>query len=115
MSLDEFNVKFGLRCNFLEFNGVIKAIPREWKNIIYSTNILELTEHEPSLWDIINAERPGKLLYNILIDRNNMMQIDEREFKELLMKMAKFQVFGCLRRIYFIWNHNGTKLRIREL
>ena len=118
LSLDEFNVKFGLRCNFLEFNGVIKAIPREWKTIIYNTNILELTEHEPSICDVINAERPGKLLYNILIDRNskkpiafyswnNMMQIDEREFKELLLnykisitdlKLCEFQ-YKLLHRI----------------
>ena len=77
MGLDEFNIKYGLKFNFLQYNSIIAAIKKYTNNLSITPkrdeilfqpalNIIMTTKSGPSLWKLVNYvfvedEHHGKL------------------------------------------------------
>ncbi len=61
LTLEQFNNQYGLHINFIQYYGVISAIPREWKII---RAMRPDTDSKPCMLDkICKAEKASKLAY----------------------------------------------------
>ena len=39
LTIEDFKAKFKIKCNFLQYSGIIYSIPSKWKNIIKNSSI----------------------------------------------------------------------------
>jgi hypothetical protein len=71
MDYMEFKNKYSIKTNFLEYEGLIKAIPKCWKEMLKTPEEqLDITKASPSLANkCLNSKKGSKVLYNILLER----------------------------------------------
>ena len=68
MTLEEFNNKYNLNVNFIDFHGLINAVPREWRQtILNSTPLEEVNNKYTNL--LKSIENPTKYFCRILIEK----------------------------------------------
>ena len=68
MTLEGFNNKYNLNVNFIDFHGLINAVPREWRQtILNSTPFEEVNNKYINL--LKSMEKPTKYFYRILIEK----------------------------------------------
>jgi len=68
MTLEGFNNKYNLNVNFIDFHGLINALPREWRQtILNSTPFEEVNNKYINL--LKSIEKPTKYFYRILIKK----------------------------------------------
>jgi hypothetical protein len=71
LSHQQFLDKFGnSTVSFIEFNGMIQAIPKEWKTSIanYGKNIKNNTQVADILETIMKLKKPSKIFLNLLVE-----------------------------------------------
>ena len=63
--------EFGLSIPFTKHNGILLAIPKEWKKMIKEHNIYNTADHEDyKLIDRIDdCEKPSKMIYETLVKK----------------------------------------------
>ena len=68
MTLEGFNNKYNLNVNFIDFLGLINAVPREWRQtILNSTPFEEVNNKYINL--LKSIEKPTTYFYRILIEK----------------------------------------------
>ena len=91
LSFENFKCKFGVRCAFLDYAGVLAAIPKAWKSEIVG-NIAK-GDGEP-LKTLSNG-------HDISSTRNALLMLAERSFSlpivEINLKKTSAECKGCLR------------------
>jgi hypothetical protein len=66
--LKGFNNKHNLNVNFIDFHGLINAVPREWKQTILNSTPFEDVNNK-YIYFLKSIEKPTKYFYRILIER----------------------------------------------
>ena len=67
LTFNGFQQKFQLKCNFLQYYGLLSTIPQQWKDMIKHPNSQE------SAASTIDIDRlPYKTLYNLTISSKNL-------------------------------------------
>jgi len=59
--------KYGLNCNFLQYHGLIFAIPQSWKKLLHVNSDDSIATSPPPIGTIM-----CKMLYNRLLDLENL-------------------------------------------
>ena len=68
LSFDKFKSLYDINVNFLQYHGIISAIPRKWRNIIRLNSPLETTE-SPMLRIVKGLGKPCKYIYGVLVEK----------------------------------------------
>jgi hypothetical protein len=58
MTLEGFNNKYNLNVNFIDFHGLINAVPREWRQTILNSTPFEEVNNK-YIYRISSNKRPG--------------------------------------------------------
>ena len=67
LSFHSFQQKFHLNCNFLQYYGLLSAIPRPWKDLLWIlTGELEPSSPLPTIQSLM-----CKIIYSLLINGKN--------------------------------------------
>ena len=67
LSFDSFHRKFNLKCTFLQYFGLLAAIPRQWKDLLNLQDSQETPTSQLTI-DKLNC----KDLYNLIINHKNL-------------------------------------------
>lgn len=87
MSYETFSHKYNININFIEYFGVINAIPRNWKEIVVNTNDIEDIPIIPhKLINYLNThDKVTKYFYHIMIRPLSEKPINsQRKWQDLL-------------------------------
>jgi hypothetical protein len=89
MTLGGFSNKYNLNVNFIDVHGLIKAVPREWRqNIISLTPFEEVNKYINLLKSI---EKPTTYFYRILIENNSRITIKKSIQMEIILRKRGFR------------------------
>jgi hypothetical protein len=58
MTLEGFNNKYNLNVNFIDFHGLINAVPRKWRQTILNSTPFEEVNNK-YIYRISSNKRPG--------------------------------------------------------
>ena len=77
LSVDDFNIKYGLNVNFIMYYGILSAIPNGWKQILNADIIDEVTNEtlESNLKKVSKQLKVPKYVYHILLKKQVESQI----------------------------------------
>ena len=78
LSLEQFQDKYGIISNFLEYNGLLKAIPMKFKEVIAVNNKLEKV-CDRYVTVLNNTLKPTKPFYKMMVQKHNVHPAKSQE------------------------------------
>ena len=81
-SYEEFEKKYNIKTNFVEFYGILSAIPNRWKSRIEGSSKLDNIENK--LVDKVKKEpKSCKFFYNLFLEDNKVLSLSSRNKWEI--------------------------------
>ena len=116
MSFDEFSQRYGNVLNYLQYYGLVSAIPIEWKEII--SNDIQDENNDKGI-DLFNEKQLSKKIYNRLICHNDLTDVrnkcgvhfgtilDANEYEKSYDNLYKITSYTKLRSFQYRLLQNG--------
>jgi len=114
LTLDQFNEKYGVKASFIEYYGVLSAIPGHWKMLL-KNKVENLQAREASNIDyiaiLLNECKPNKVFYKLLMSKLENIPIRRIQKWEEEMEES-ISVFDFLDKLYLMCKEtSGTKMK----